>query len=101
MSEIYYCKRIWKERDTDIQKGDVGWLEDIELPEIEGRVRFLLSDIIQWKEWKSEEDFWKNKEEKIIVYFREGPTQIILVKLEEFDKIMDKYYNSIVQYKQN
>lgn len=104
MNEIYYCKQIWKERDHSLSRGDTGYVEkDIDLPELIGRKRFLKSQVTAWADFiENEEDIcFKNKEPKIRVMFLDMNCCIILVKIEDFDKVMETYYEGITQFKHN
>lgn len=106
MNEIYFGRRIFKDRTEEDgeDKGDHNYVSDIDLQELIGKVRFLLSDVINWQEYQETYEnkrFFKNKEEKTRVYFKDGPTVIILCKIEEFDKVMELYYSGVTQFKQN
>lgn len=100
MNEIYFCNKIWKERNDDTVPGDIGYIDDNTLPEFISRYRFLLSDVICWEEYPKD-GFFKNSEPKIRVHFECGPTIIFIGKIEEFDKIMDLYTSDKTNFKLN
>lgn len=103
MNEIYYCKRIYKERDYKIEKGDVGYLEEYQLPEIIARARIFLWDVVYWAEYSNDDGtpYFKNKKDKISLEFDKAQPMIILCKLEEFDKVMELYRSDRLSFKQN
>lgn len=103
MNEIYYCLRVYKVRDSEIQRGDIGYLEEDDLPEMTARLRILLSDIRGWKQYiePTDKPYFKNKEEKIDIYFKGMQDMVIIQKLEEFDKVMEQYIDSRKQFNFN
>lgn len=103
MNEIYYCRRVYKIRNEDIRKGDVGYIEEENLPEIISRQRFLLSDVRGWKQYieANGNPYFHNKEEKMEVEFRDLRNIIIIGKLEDFDKVMEQYISSKQQFNFN
>lgn len=103
MNEIYYCLRIYKVRNTEIQRGDIGYLEEDDLPEITARQRILLSDVRGWKGYvePTNKPYFRNKEEKVDIFFKDLDNVVIIQKLEEFDKIMEQYISSKQQFNFN
>lgn len=97
MTDIYYGKKITKERDWNIEKGDIGWIDDKDLPESVLRIRFLYSEVIVWEEYKEVPDipFFKNKEVKIIVRFKNEDKAFIMEDIESFDKKYEAYKQSL------
>lgn len=103
---IWYGKRIYKENTNqykELTKGDAGFLEDKDLPEIVTPARFLLSEVIGWDIYScSDKEFFKNTEEKIRVFMKSGDAPLLLCKLQEFDDLMKEYIKRInYNYKDN
>lgn len=103
MNEIYYCRRVYKIRDHHIEKGDIDYIKEENLPEIISRQRFLLSDVRGWKSYIEPDGkpYFHNKEEKVDIDFKDLSDMVIILKLEEFDKIMEKYISSKQQFNLN
>lgn len=101
MDEIYYCRRIYKQEDSDIEKGDIGYISHRDLPDLISRYRLMLYTVEDWEEFLEDTyPYFKTKEPKIKIYSKDS-SLIILLSLEEFDKIMIEYKSKIVQFKQN
>lgn len=103
MNEIYYCRRVYKIRDYNIERGDVGYSKEEDLPEIISKQRFLLSDVRGWKSYAEPigKPYFHNKDEKVDIDFKDLRNMVIILKLEEFDKVMEKYISSKQQFNLN
>ena len=105
-NDVFYGTRIFKEReDESLEKGDVGWVKDGDLPHLTCRIRFLLKDVLMWEEWvelPEAEPYYKEElSPKIRVYFENSPTVILVIHIEEFDKIMEEYLSRKILIKSN
>ncbi len=92
MMMIYKGVSIAKIRDNDFTKGDVGYVEDIDLPELIQKIRFLLTEVVGWEEYKETEPFFKDRRRKLRIMFETMSNIIIVEDLDRFDAIMDELY---------
>lgn len=92
-NDILYCTRINKDRHSDVDKGDIGYLTDEELPDIFCKCRISIRDVVTWEEYTESEKalFFHNKESKCRVYQEMGPTIIFLYDIDDLDKVMEEY----------
>ena len=94
---IYKGKRIAKVKDWDIEKGDIGYVKDSDLPHVINNTSFLLSEVIVWEEFVGDdgmngEYFKGNRNSKFIkVYFKYSEPFIIIETMDKFDLIMEQY----------
>lgn len=100
MNEVYKCYRIYKWRDADIEKGDVGWKSYEELDYTICDYSILLSNVTMWGEDKSPV-FKNNKSPRTDIVDKFNTEITILCSKEMFDKVMEEYLSSKVIFKHN
>ncbi len=89
---IYKGTRIYRLRENDIEKGDVGWLPEKELAEVETPIRFLLSDVITWEVYKNPINPFKQQKQVLSVDLRDAySTFLIIESVTYFDKLMEDF----------
>lgn len=92
-NDILYVNRIYKDRDSASEKGDIDYKSDRDLEDIIVKTRLFLNQITEWEEYKESKDFlfYWNKEPKCRIYKRHETPSIVIISIEELDKIMEEY----------
>lgn len=101
---ILYAQRVFKNKDYSLEKGDVGWQEDIKYEDIIIEYRRFLEDVTNWEEWHgADADLrYKYKGPLTVIEFADGTKCTTLCNIREFDQIMREYRKSLtLQFKHN
>jgi hypothetical protein len=101
---ILYAQRIFKNKDYSLEKGDVGWQEDIKYDDITIEYRIFLEDVSTWEEWRgTDADLrYKYKGPLVIIECADGEKYATLCTIREFDEIMRTHRKSLtLQFKHN
>lgn len=102
-SDIYQCKRIAKVRDWNLEKGDVGYLDDKDCPEQINDYALLLSDVASWEDYFDLEEvpYFIDKKPKVRINFIECATIIIFGRFEDFTLMMLEFRRSSLNVMKN
>ncbi len=101
---ILYAQRIVKNKDYSLEKGDIGWQEDIKYDDIIIEYRSFLEDVASWEEWHATDNDprYKYKGPIIVIVFCDDTKCFTLCTIREFDEIMRAYRKSLtLQFKHN
>lgn len=102
VGDILCAQRIFKDKDEDLYKEDIGYQPDYECPDLFTEVRVPLVLIQFWENYVTKPScpVYKTDLPLIVIVYTEGTIKVVGT-LPELDKIMQAYFSkNLLTFKQ-
>ena len=100
---VLYAYRIAKDKDYELEKGDVGYAEDKDCDDLFIPVRIYLKNIISWEmhvPTSSNFNRFRNKDEKVIIEC-EHEAMTLVMTLKQVDRFMSEFNKNLLTFIKN